>query len=312
MTDNTDTSIDNLITALEARRRHYLQIYVMAVPMGFAVSCAIAASQIGEGQDFPWPIIFFVTFAIAVIGFQLVNTLYRGKTKNAFLSGIAESLGLTYHRRGVFNLDDIMPHQILPVFDRAHVEDGFSGEINAVPVAFQELKLTKIIPASGRDDQDREEIAFWGLCLKIRIGKILDAHTVVYPRNRFENFYRTLFSKYQKINLVTPRFESRFSTVSTDQVEARYVLDPAFIECFLDAADIAGTKFIQASFKGQDMILAANHDKPLFEIGHLFRALTPESLAAVRGEIESIEALVRALKLNPYTGLGAVLPGKRD
>lgn len=294
-----------MLESLESARRGYMQAYIMGVPMAFAIACAVAAINITPDGNFPWMIILFVTFAVAVVGFQIMNGLYRKKTKAAFLDKIAAALGLDYHARGVFDLKSFSTHRILPPADREQIEDGFSGTINGVPASFQEVILTDIRPAQNKNESDREEIVFQGLCLRIGIGKQLDAHTVVIPRNAFQSFFRTAFSKFEKVNLVSPAFEARFNALSTDQVEARYVLDPAFIEYFMTASSVAGTKWVEASFRDREIAFAIQRTRPMFEIGWLFRPLSIDALQGCADEIGTVIRLIEALKLNPYTGLGA-------
>lgn len=309
MPDPVQTIIDQsktMLSALEDRRQRYLQILCMALPMGFAVVCALAALAVGGGE-FPWVMVLILTVVTGLIAFQSLNGLYRRQTKNAFLTQIATAVGLTYHKNGLFPVDDFNRHKILPHADRVKIEDGFSGAVNGVHIAFQEATLTDITPAQNRNEQDRETVVFWGLLLKIRIGKILSGHTVVLPRNALQVFFRTTFSKFEKVNLVSPSFDDRFNVMSTDQVEARYVLDPAFIERFIEAGDLLGSKWIEASFTDQEIAFAIQRNKPMFEIGWLGRSLTGATLEKTADELRAVIQLVDALKLNPHTGLGASL-----
>lgn len=310
MTGSIDTIIAqsaDLLGILEDKRKRYLQLYTMGVPMAFAVICAIAAMKVGGSSPFPWVLVGFLAFAIALIGFQIVNGLYRAQTKKAFLGQLAAIFDLTYHRQGVFPIDDFAHHRLLPSFDKINIEDGFIGTYNGVDIAFQETQLTEVIKAQSQNEQDRETTLFWGLLVKIKIGKVLDAHTVVLPRNALQTFFRTTFSKFEKINLVSPTFEHRFSALGTDQVEARYVLDPAFIEHFIATSDLLGTKWVGASFKGNEIALAIQHNRPMFEIGWLGKPLTEKSLGKVITELHTVIQIIDTLKLNPYTGLGASL-----
>ena len=297
----------NMIRTLEEKRQRYFRIYTMGIPMSFAASAAIAALNM-NGNPFPWPIVTFITLAITIIGFQVVNFIYRKQTKKAFLEGIAESLGLSYHPNGAFPLEDVASHKIIPPFDRGLLEDGFTGTVSGISIAFQEAHLVDVTPAQKREDPDREDTVFWGIMIRIGIGKNLDAHTVVIPRNALQKFFYTTLSKFKKVNLVSPKFEERFDVMGTDQVEARYVLDPAFIERFMEAGDSLGTKWIEASFKGREIFLAVNHNRPMFEIGMLWKPLNEDSLGAVTKDIQTILDLIAVLKLNPHTGLGAELP----
>lgn len=308
MTDAVQQIIDETATLcadLENTRQRYFRLFVMAVPMSFAFICAFAALNTDHGV-FAWlPVLIFSLMA-GVLEFQIFNTLYRKQTKDAFLSRLAAALHLRYNKNGVFPLEDMAPHKIIPPHDVRHIEDGFAGEINGVPIAFQEIRLSD----HRRDERNQvqEDQVFWGLVIRIGIGKTLDAHTVVLPRNTTLTFFRRLFSAFEPVRLVSPEFSARFDVLSTDQVEARYVLDPAFMERVLAAGEMLGTKWLEVSFLGQEIAFAVQRNKPMFEIGSLLRGLTAENLQAVVDELTLLVGLIETLKLNPHTGLGAARP----
>ncbi len=298
---------------LESRRERYFRLYMMGVPMSFAATCAIAAFNTDHGI-FPWPVVVIVTALVTVIGFQIVNGLYRYQTKRVFLEKIAAAIGLEYHKNGVFPVRDIEHHKILPHHDIQRVEDGFHGTIKGVSVSFEEIILSDRVnrPRSNGAHTEHEEIVFWGLVIRIGIGKKLESHTVVLPRNSALTFLRTAFSSFERVKLVSPKFEDMFDVMSTSQLEARYVLDPAFMERFMEAGNLLGSKWMEASFKDREIAFAVQRYKPLFEIGSVLRPLTDQTLENVSNEIKAVIHLIDVLKLNPHTGLGAALPGRDD
>lgn len=309
--DPVQTLLDetkSICAELEAKRERYYQIFLMIAPMSFALICAIAAMKTHEGV-FPWTIVWILTALTVVVEFQISNHLYRKRTKAALLHKIAGALGLEFSSKGCFPLESVLKHGILPPYDIEHIEDGFHGRINGVDLGFQEVVLSSRV----RDNEDkvRYEQGFWGLVLRLKIAKTLNAHTVVLPRRKMANFFRRQFTPFQPVNLVSPEFEKRFDVLSTDQVEARYVLDPAFMERMMAAAALIGTKDVEISFLGDEIAFAIEHFKPMFEIGWLFRSLTAETLAGTANELQCVLQIVEALKLNPYTGLGAPLQGKQ-
>lgn len=293
---------------LEVKRESFFRIYLMLAPMSFALICAIAAMNTDHGT-FAWLPVLIFTLMAAVIEFQVINQLYRRKTKDAFLNRLAESLHLQYSKTGLFPLDDIAAHGILPPYDTHHIEDGFAGRINGVDLAFQEVVLSSRV-RDHDNNKIRYETGFWGIVLRIRIGKVLNAHTVILPRRAMANFLRRQFTPFKPANMVSPAFEKRFEVMTTDQVEARYILDPAFMERVMAATDLLSTKDVEISFLGQEMVFAIEHFKPMFEIGALWTRLTPAQLQAVADELNLLTSLITILKLNPYTGLGATLPPK--
>ena len=316
MTDPLQTVITetaSLRAEMESRRERYLRLFLMGAPMSFAIICAIAAINTNQGV-FPWAVVLVVTAVIVMIGFQIVNGFYRYQTKRAFLEKIAAEIGLEYHKNGVFPVRDIEHHKILPIYDVHRVEDGFQGVIHGVSVAFEEIILSDRVSHQKPNGthEEREEMVFWGLAIKIGIGKKLEAHTVVLPRNAALTFFRTAFSSFEKVRLVSPKFEEMFDVMSTSQVEARYVLDPAFMERFMEAGKMLGSKWMEASFKGSEIAFAVQRYKPMFEIGWVFKPLTEQTLENVANELKAVISLIDVLKLNPHTGLGAALPGRDD
>ncbi|MDB5492545.1 MAG: hypothetical protein JWO78_2394 [Micavibrio sp.] len=295
---------------LEHRRQRYWKIYLLGLPACLLLIGAIAAWN-SRGQIFPWAIVGVAGLVLAVIGFQALNILYRTKTKLAFLARIASALGLAYARHGRFNVREVDNHQILPNYDIARVEDGFSGMVGGVRIMFEEAVLSERNrqqnPHTGKMEY-REQMTFWGLIIRIGIGKNLQHHTIVMPRNRLNSFFRTTLSRYKPVNLVSPKFEAKFDTIATDQVEARYVLDPAFMERFMEADALANTRWLSASFLGNEIAIAIERNRAMFEIGALWRPLSQDVLAATLAELTLILKIVETLKLNPHTGLGASLP----
>jgi hypothetical protein len=311
MNDPTQAILNEAATLsadLETKRESFFRIFLMGAPMSFALICAIAAMNTKEGV-FPWLFVALFSVAAVFIEFHIINYFYRQKTKAAFLHRIAESLGLLYAKGGAFPLEDMADHKILPPHDVRHIEDGFSGEINGVPLAFQEIVLSDRV--KDENNNVHNEMVFWGLVIRIGIGKILNAHTVVMPRNTTLTFFRSAFSSFERVKLVSPKFEDRFDVLSTDQVEARYVLDPAFMERVMEAGDLLGSKWLEISFRGSEIAFAVQRPRPMFEIGFLWKKLSHESLQDVADELKAVLGLIDALKLNPHTGLGAPLPRTR-
>jgi hypothetical protein len=292
---------------LEVRRERYYRMFLMIAPMSFALICAIAAMNTQQGV-FPWVAVWIFTALAVIVEFQLSNHLYRKHTKAALLHKIAEALGLQFSPTGCFPLDSITKHGILPPHDVEHIEDGFHGSVNGIDLGFQEIRLMSRV--RDTDDKIRYEQSFWGLVLRLKIAKTLSAHTVVLPRRKMANFFRRQFTPFQPISLVSPQFEKRFEVLSTDQVESRYILDPAFMERMMEAAALIGTKDVEISFLGDEMAFAIEHARPMFEIGWLFKPLKPETLTDTVNELQCVLHIVAALKLNPYTGLGAKLANR--
>lgn len=309
MTDPLQTALPEtapLRDTLEKRRQIYWQIFVMAVPMVFAALCAIFAAGADHDRSFPWIGILIMTALLALAGYCALNMLYLRQTKKAFLELLAARLGFQYHPDGAFPVEDFHDHTILPAYSIARCEDGFTGTINGVALAFQEVRL---LEKTRTNNKETIRETFSGLLIKITLGKTLRGHTIAMSNTIAARlFFHANFSGLEKVNLVSPRFAEKFNVAGTDQVEARYILDPAFMENFQTIGDVLQTPWINASFKNRDLAIAARTMRPLFEIGILHRPLTEAQIEKAFNDITMLTRLIETLKLNPYTGLGAELP----
>ncbi len=110
--------------------------------------------------------------------------------------------------------------------------------------------------------------------------------------------------KLTKVELEDPVLRKHFDVHSTDQVEARYLLTPAFIQRFTNLKTAFGTKKIKCSFFENKIMFAISSSKDLFEIGHLYKSLhDPKSIYTLYNEISAIEGMIDHFKLDEKTGL---------
>ena len=113
------------------------------------------------------------------------------------------------------------------------------------------------------------------------------------------------FKSMEAVKLEDVNFDKRFNVFGTDQVEARYLITPAFIERFLRLNTAFGTKKAKCSFyknqNGDDTIMfAISTNKDLFETGNL---LTPinEPKYYFLSDFISIFDMIEFFKLNEQT-----------
>ena len=102
-----------------------------------------------------------------------------------------------------------------------------------------------------------------------------------------------------KVNLEDPVFSKRFEVFSSDQVEARYLVSPAFMERFSKLQTVFGSKKIKCSFYDDNLMIAINTNKNLFEIGNLFKSLNDQKqFMEFYKEIDAIYKMIEYFKLD--------------
>ena len=117
-------------------------------------------------------------------------------------------------------------------------------------------------------------------------------------REKLENF------KEEKVKLEDIKFHKRFNIYSSDQVEARYLLTPAFVERFRNLQTAFNAKLAKCAFYGDEIMFALSTEKNLFEIGSVYTSLNnSKSINDFYNEIYSILRLIEYFKLDEKTGL---------
>lgn len=107
-----------------------------------------------------------------------------------------------------------------------------------------------------------------------------------------------------EIKLEDPEFNKKYRAYSSDEVEGRYLITPAFMERFNNVKTAFGAKKIKCSFYDEDLMFAITSSKNLFEIGNLFHSLnSPQAMTVFFEELVSILLLVDYFKLDERTGL---------
>ncbi len=285
------------IAALDAKRKKYL-LYA-AIVLTLAVLFNILNHFFFHFPPSALPITLVPCFLI--IG--VLNGFYTHKAKKEIIEHLCAILGLTYYAKGVFPVSDIQRHKILPRYDKAECEDGFSGNIGHVPISFQEIILKKEGKFKDRDEKGHEEEILRGVMIRIGLKKKLASHTLVLANSKLGTFAKTAFSKYTQTKLAAPKFEKEFDLLTTDPLESHLIFDPAFTERFLDLATHLDHKHLKASFKYQELVILAQYTKNSFKFGHLLTPLTEERIKKVFNEIKVITEIVDVLKLNPHIGI---------
>ena len=110
--------------------------------------------------------------------------------------------------------------------------------------------------------------------------------------------------KFDEMKLEDSRFSRKFNAFSSDQVEGRYLLTTAFIERFQNLNTAFGAKRAKCSFFKNNIMIAIQTKKNLFELGSLDKTLEdPDSINDFYNEISSILKMVDYFKLDEKTGL---------
>ena len=201
-----------------------------------------------------------------------------------------------------------MPFGILPPHEDAHTEDYVRGSHKDVPLSLFECRLTS---ENGSGKNRSTTTHFEGVIITIDVPKRFAGHTVVKrDAGKVGNWFSKQFKgELKPITLEDPRFEKRYEVFGTDQVEGRYLLNPAFMERLVEledlfAADNHGRCDIQCAFKDGKLLFTIPTSKNWFSTGSIFKpANFIGEINAILKEMDQLFAIIDVLKLDDRTGL---------
>jgi Protein of unknown function (DUF3137) len=260
------------------------------------VVIAIAATAIGFGV-FQEP---FGIFLGAIAGFGMyawgssdINKLGK-ETKLMLVEPVAAEFDIAYEL-SCLRPADFMTFRsldLVPSWDREKFEDKLVGMRNDSPFEFYEAHLEEKRTTTDGKGRTRTTwvTVFKGQCLVVKFHKQFQGVTKVYRDAGALNFFKKLgqMGKGQRVKLEDPVFEKAFEVYSTDQVEARFILTPDFMERLIGLERTFKGRQVRCAFSGGEMFLACE-GKDLLEAGSMARKM--DDLGRVREILEDFAAI---------------------
>lgn len=112
------------------------------------------------------------------------------------------------------------------------------------------------------------------------------------------------FKGIQKLILEDVNFSKYYQAYSYDQVEGRYLITSAFIDRFKYLGEVFNTKNLRCSFVNNNLVIAIESKKDVFEISGLYTSLkNPKHIDKFVDQIVAILLVADYLKLYEKTGL---------
>lgn len=219
---------------------------------------------------------------------------YAKAYKTEILPDIAQMFGdFTYDPKGKIPMNVMKPSQIVPGHSGYKSEDSFDGQYKGMRISFSEIKLTK---KSGK----QTVTVFDGLAVMLSQGtRKFYGHTVLLrDKSKIGEWMRSKTSKLKPANLVDPEFEALFDVFTTDQVEARYLIDPVIIENIKALYDDYNGDDLRVAFYDDHVLILIASNRNHFEPADIHTPATDEAeLLGMLDEIGRILSIVDQLNI---------------
>lgn len=246
-----------------------------------------------QSQWFIVFIAFLFAIALAIVIFRLQNNPLCQLYKKEIISSMVKTLidkGRYLPSQGITE-NTFIQSGLFTVPDRYHSEDFISGTIDKTSFHFSEVHAEEKRESSGKSKNEYWVTIFKGFFFIADFHKDFKGHTIV-ARNSFLNRFNR-----KRVKLENVEFERCFDVISSDQIEARYLLTPSMMER-ITMLDKRMQGNIVLSFCKSNVIIAISDSTNHFETSLLRPVHHIRILQREYDLIISMASIVEELNLN--------------
>jgi len=250
--------------AVIAKMRQLIPLIVLGTVAALAIAILFGASFI----------VYAILTAFGVIaGFGVAQYLMkdvRAGTKDNIMGGICRFLGWTFKEEIVEPANfEFFKYLGLVTgnYTRSNFEDLVAGDAHGAAFQFYEAHLEK---REGSGKNRKWVTKFRGQVLALEFDQKFLGKTVVLRDKGF--LQGKTKGDMKRVGLVDPVFEDIFEAYGTDQVEARYLLTPTFMQKLVDLEHSVDGKRIRFGFIGGQLLIAVETGNR-YEAGSMFKPL---------------------------------------
>ncbi|MEE2691975.1 MAG: DUF3137 domain-containing protein [Pseudomonadota bacterium] len=286
-----ETEIAPYLKSKEGPRRAAVTNYFILIGSIGALAAAIGFfAPLGEANVQ----IAFITGMLGFAGATWLLNRTRTDIAHGLLERICSKLGFTYRlkleRPDYYDMFKSLG--LLPGHNREAWEDEVTGVYAGAPFTLCEACL-KMRTSNGKSSSTRT--VFHGQLFLIDYPKRFLGTTVLKRDQGIFNALTKPGKSFSRVGLASPEFEKAYEAWSTDQVEARDLLDPIVLERFQELERLYGGKKLRAAFTNGNLIIALETGDRL-NMGSMFKSLEDRSrVETVLKEFDAVFDLIDVL-----------------
>jgi hypothetical protein len=226
-----------------------------------------------------------------------------GDIKLAANDALAQALGVTYLPGGGPGADFALARTmgLLPARadEEAHT-DFWHGTFKGVPIDLHESHLQEWV---RQGKTRRLETIFRGVIVAWQFARPFAATTILKRDGGLLNMFSAWGAKLagrglEPVRFPDPRFEAVFELYSSDQVEARWLVHPAFCERLLEMERAFHARNLRMVF-AQGRVVAVMETEDLLQTGGIDAAGDEARVAETIAQLDSLVTLATTLNERP-------------
>ena len=182
-------------------------------------------------------------------------------------------------------------------------DDIFSGEYNDVKFIMNETDFGW----NSNDKYHTYHSMFKGVAMQFKMHKAVKSRVLIVSKNSFTK----IPSNYEKVSLEYNKFNKKYNVwveknaiSASGQIEARYLLNTAFLDRFMQLQTSFKVQKICCSIFGTDMLIMLSTRKDLFEMNHLLGRIDDvKQYRTLFDEFASVLSFIDVLNITSKTKL---------
>ena len=237
-----------------------------------------------------------ILLSLLIFTWVFIENNFEKEIKRNIMKSVCNCIGNIkwkkerYSGKSLFSIANLVPE-----YTDAYFDDIFYGKYKDVEYEIIETTLR-------RNKRGKlSKTMFTGGIVKLALNKRFKGNTVICPdsfshKSPFENL------KYTELEDIV--FEKKFDVFTDDEVEARYLITPAFMERLNTMKTAFSAQKVSCSFYDENLFIGLYTEADLFSIGSLLQPINEEKqFLALFEEILSVIKLIDHFKLDKQIGL---------
>jgi hypothetical protein len=236
--------------------------------------------------------LFFVSF----LYWSIIKKGFENNIKKRVMPIVCSCFDDLRWSNGDYNLNEkIFAHSyLIPDFSSSSYDDIFNGK-------YKDVKFEVIESEFIRGFGKNRTTVFKGVIIKLDMNKRFTGHTVIKPVSLL---HLSPGKELRHTVLEDVKFEKKFDVFTDDEVDARYLITPSFMERLYNMKVAFSADNVSCSFYGNILLLALHSNKDLFSLCSLLKPIDDsKQYFKMYEEIVSIIKLIDHFKLDQKIGL---------
>ena len=276
-------------------------LVILAVVAGLGI-IAVSAKHGGIDEN-----IIALAVGILAVVFTIVFNIGKSfelKIKSVVMPAFCRCLGdFQWNMGGSADFHLFASAGVVPSnYDITESDDIFTGTYKEVPIEINEVCYKEVrYTSSGGRTRKYENTVFDGVVITLGMNKNFKGQTVVAPNSLLHS---SPVPNLVHTTLEDTKFEKTFDVYTTDEVEARYLLTPSFMERLVNIKTAFKSDKLSCAFYLDKLFISIDTRRDMFVLGSLLKPTNDKKqFFTMFEEVTSIIELIDQLKLDQKIGL---------